>query len=132
MLFCGNKIGMRGRLSWNAGTITFQIKGGEGEEYRSTVFKYNCLWLEMLIMKAWPKCSMDILADIAGRYNACQKSLEHLGHFFTIRISNHSYRVQIPPRPRNNVDFDIYCPSIQAESRIVLSSRLFDYKTTLF
>ena len=38
-------------------------------------------------------------------YNACQKSLEHLGHFFIICISNHSNQVQIPHHPRNNVDF---------------------------
>ena len=65
-------------------------------------------------------------------YNACQKSLEHLGHFFIIRISNHSHQVQIPPRPRNNVDFEGYCPSIPAESRIVLACRFFDHNTTLF
>ena len=65
-------------------------------------------------------------------YNACQKSLEHLGHFFIIRTSNHSYQVQMPPRPRNNVDFESYCPSIPAESRIVLTSRISDHKTTLF
>ena len=65
-------------------------------------------------------------------YNACQKSLEHLGHFFIIRTSNHSYEVQMPPRPRNNVAFESYCPSIPAESRIVLTSRISDHKTTLF
>ena len=64
--------------------------------------------------------------------NACQKSLEHLGHFFIIRISNHSHQVQIPPRPRNNVDFEGYCPSIPAESGMVLSCRFFDHNTTLF
>ena len=64
--------------------------------------------------------------------HACQKSLEHLGHFFIIRTSNHSYQVQMPPRPRNNVDFESYCPSIPAESRIVLTSRISDHKTTLF
>ena len=26
-------------------------------------------------------------------YNACQKSLEHLGHFFIIHICNHSDRI---------------------------------------
>ena len=46
-------------------------------------------------------------------YNACQKSLEHLGPFFVIRISNHSYQVQIPPRPETMLISTFIAPAFQ-------------------
>ena len=93
----------------------------------------NCVKLSSaLVPRIKNDRSLSSFCFLHWNYNACQKSLEHLGHFFIIRISNHSHQVQIPPRRRNNVDFEGYCPSIPAESRIVLSCRFFDHNTTLF
>ena len=60
-----------------------------------------------------PNCSRVIPKDPSAFYNACQKSLEHLGHFFIIRISNHSHQVQIPLSPETMLISKVIVPAFQ-------------------